>query len=156
MCSAVREEVVNDHSTDREDKHQHTPEELGEDFAIGLEDFDCKSKYISIMINQDQNIIQRLARDVGVLLIGLPWREKEKAGKQGENVLKIMISRINTMNPMIPPPVPYFHAFSCTASVDIGAASAEAARRRKLRAAWKVYIFAVLCRLVWCGVSGIA
>lgn len=58
--------------------------------------------------------------------------------------MNTMISRINTMNPMIPPPVPYFHAFSCTASVDIGAASAEAARRRKLRAAWKVYIFADL------------
>jgi len=78
------------------------------------------------------------------------------------NVLKIMISRIKTMKPMIPPPVPYFHAFSCTASVDIGAASAEAARRRKLRAAWKVYIFADLeyvdsiWRFVWCGISGIA
>jgi len=66
------------------------------------------------------------------------------------------------MNPMIPPPVPYFHAFSCTASVDIGAASAEAARRRKLRAAWKVYIFADLeyadsnSGIVLCVVSGIA
>ena len=155
MCSAVREEVVNDHSTDREDKHQHTPEELGEDFAIRLEHFDYKSNYISIMINQAQNVIRPLAREVAQLLKGCDGA-KEKAGKEGGNVLKIMISRIKTMNPMIPPPVPYFHAFSCTASVDIGAASAEAARRRKLRAAWKVYIFAVLCRLVWCGVSGIA
>tara|TARA_R110002060_G_scaffold41402_1_gene52926 strand:+ start:295 stop:456 length:162 start_codon:yes stop_codon:yes gene_type:complete len=52
VCSAVREEVVDNHSTDREDKNQHTPEELRKDFAVGLEDFDYKSRYISIMINQ--------------------------------------------------------------------------------------------------------
>lgn len=41
---------------------------------------------------------------------GIEWKGRERG-----NILKTMMSRINTMNPITPPPEPYFHALPCPA-----------------------------------------
>lgn len=98
MSSTVREEVVDDQTSDWEEEDDKTPEELVDWWAAGFEDLDWQI----------------------VSYESFPKGEKLIREQKGGDVLKTMISRIKTMKPMTPPPVPYFQAFSWTAWVSMG------------------------------------
>lgn len=44
MSSTVGEEPVDDQTTDWEEEDEETPEQLGDRWAVGLEDLDCEKK----------------------------------------------------------------------------------------------------------------
>lgn len=109
---AVREDEVDDHADNRKEEDDETPEELLAGRAVGLEDFDCsRNGHVS-----------------NWRLTELLWsgaRIKER------NVLKTMMSRIRTMKPTIPPPVPYCMGVPVVVIVSSarGAAKVRAARQ---------------------------
>lgn len=66
------------------------------------------------------------------------------------DVPQIMISTINTMNPMMPPPVPYCHAvfFWMVTSFASGAAKVRVARQ-SWRKAWKRPMLILVRVVLW-------
>lgn len=105
MLSTVREKPIENDANNREQEDQQTPEHLMRYWAVGSNYFDCCElvrgfQFIFLLVERRRK--------------GLPIT---------------MTSRMNTMNPTIPPPVPYCHASPWPSTV-IGAAMARDAIAR--------------------------
>jgi hypothetical protein len=59
MGLAIREQPVEDQAQNREEEHDHAPEQLVRGRAVGLQDFHCTGNYISINSNSLSNTISR-------------------------------------------------------------------------------------------------
>lgn len=94
MLGTVGEEPVDDHADDGEKEDDQTPEKLVRRGTVRLEDLDCKQKVVSVDCTEED--------------------EKDDAWSY---VLKTMISRIRTMKPITPPPVPYCHELPAVEAV---------------------------------------
>jgi hypothetical protein len=139
MRSSVREQPVDDQSTDREEEDEQEPEELMDGRAVGFEDLDCRlSAFLSL---------------IGLLLWpgsygkggrqGVPGREfKGWTRRREEDVPNTMISKIKTAKPITPPPVPYFQAFSWVVSMAMGWATVRAKRKNWSRS-WESAILLI-------------
>lgn len=106
MRFAVREQPIQNHPENWKDKDNKAPQKLVRRGAARLEDLDCGATVVSVIYHQQ----------------GYKWRVS--------HILQTIISRTNTMKPMMPPPVPYCHglaAVALTPSVTVGAASASVA-----------------------------
>ncbi len=74
--------------------------------------------------------------------------EGEQWKGKAEDVLKTMISRIKTMKPRSPPPVPYFHALPWLwAVVSVSSAMAKDTRSRLRRIDWNISAVCLRCYL---------
>lgn len=109
MCLSVGEDEVDSHADDGEEEYHETPDQLVHGRTVGFQNLD----YSTIVSHH--------------IVIAI-----FKQGGWGENELKTMMSRTRTMNPMIPPPVPYCQGVALVTvivSSAMGAAATRAARQ---------------------------
>ena len=63
------------------------------------------------------------------------------------DILKTIMSRIRTMKPIIPPPLPYFQALPWTVAMSVSSAIAKERReswRSMLNVFWAIFVGAII------------